>query len=79
MTALEIFSTALALVAVWRIGRLDLRGQYLMLAAQVSWGAFAVLGGHWGLLAQSVVLIGLTFKAIRHWRAEQFRKIGGGA
>lgn len=76
MTALEIVSTALALVAVWRIGKLDLRGQYLMLAAQVSWGVFAALGGHWALLAQSVVLIVLTLKAIRHWRADQFRRIG---
>lgn len=77
MTALEILSTALALVAVWRIGKLDLRGQYLMLAAQVSWGVFAALGGHWALLAQSLVLIVLTLKAIRHWRAEQFKRVGG--
>lgn len=76
MTALEIISTALALVAVWRIGKLDLRGQYLMLAAQLGWAAFAALGKHWALLAQSLVLIALTLKAIRHWRAEQFRRIG---
>ncbi|MBU1039732.1 MAG: hypothetical protein KKF77_01365 [Proteobacteria bacterium] len=76
MTALEILSTVLALVAVWRIGKLDVRGQYLMLAAQLGWGVFAALGGHWALLAQSLVLIGLTMKAIRHWRAEQFKRVG---
>ncbi|MHC1701780.1 MAG: hypothetical protein AB9900_12565 [Humidesulfovibrio sp.] len=76
MTALEILSTLLALVAVWRIGKLDVRGQYLMLAAQVCWGLFAALGGHWALLAQSLVLIILTRKAIRHWRAEQFKRVG---
>ncbi|MBU1229534.1 MAG: hypothetical protein KKA55_01755 [Proteobacteria bacterium] len=77
MTALEILSTLLALVAVWRIGKLDVRGQYLMLVAQVGWAAFAALGSHWALLAQSLVLIVLTLKAIRHWRAEQFRRVGG--
>jgi len=76
MTALEIISTALALAAVWRIGKLDLRGQYLMLVAQLGWGLFALLGKHWGLLAQSVVLLLLTVKAIKHWRAEQFKRVG---
>jgi len=76
MTALEILSTILALVAVWRIGKLDLRGQYLMLVAQLGWGLFALLGKHWGLLAQSVVLLALTLKAIKNWRAAQFVRVG---
>lgn len=76
MTALEYLSTALALVAVWRIGKLDLHGQQLMLVAQVSWAAYAAYTKQWGLLAQSLVLIVLTVKAIRHWRAELFRRVG---
>ncbi len=76
MTTLEIVSTTLALVAVWRIGKLDLRGQYLMLLAQLCWAAFAAKGEHWALLAQSLVLIALTLKAIRHWRAAAFRRVG---
>lgn len=76
MTALEILSTVVALVAVWRIGKLDVRGQYLMLLAQLGWGLFALLGKHWGLLAQSVVLLALTLKAVKHWRAEAFARVG---
>lgn len=76
MTALEILSTLTVLVAVWRIGKLDVRGQYLMLAAQLGWGLFALLGKHWGLLAQSAVLLALTLVGIRNWRAEQFRRVG---
>jgi hypothetical protein len=77
VTAIEIISTALALVAVWRIGKLDLRGQYLMLVAQLGWGVFALMGQHWGLLAQSLVLLVLTVKAIKHWRAQAFVRVGG--
>lgn len=76
MTALEYLSTALALVAVWRIGKLDLRGQQLMLVAQVCWAAYAALTRQWGLLGQSLVLIVLTLKAIRHWRKDRFERVG---
>ena len=67
-SALELVSTFLTLWAVWLIGVQDVRGQYRMLAAQVGWGVFAALGGHWALLAQSVVLLGLTVRAIVFWR-----------
>ena len=75
--ALEYLSTALVLVAVWRIGKLDLRGQYLMLVAQLGWAVYAATTRQWGLLAQSLVLLLLTRKAIRNWRAAMFRRIGG--
>jgi hypothetical protein len=72
MSALmEAVSAVLALAAVWLIGGLDVRGQWLMLAAQVSWALFALLGGHWWLLAQSLVLLCMTVRAIRKWSAKR--------
>lgn len=67
-TALEILATALTLDAVWLIGSMDIRGQWLMLAAQAAWFAFAVAGGHWFFAVQSVVLAGFTVRAIRKWK-----------
>lgn len=69
MTAaiLEYLGMAIVLVAVWRIGVLDIRGQYLMLAAQVVWTAYAVITKQWGLTAQSAALLVLTLRGIRKW------------
>lgn len=64
---LECLGTVLVLVAVWRIGILDIRGQYLMLAAQFVWLWFAwILRLRW-LALQSVALAGLTVLAILEW------------
>lgn len=66
--ALESCAAVLALVAVWLIGGRDIRGQWLMLVAQLLWAAFALRGEHWWLLAQSLVLLALTLRAIVLWR-----------
>lgn len=72
--ALEACAAVLALVAVWLIGGLNIRGQWLMLVAQLLWAVFALRGAHWWLLAQSLVLITLTLRAIVLWnRAERAR------
>ncbi|MBI5520229.1 MAG: hypothetical protein HY916_09230 [Desulfovibrio sp.] len=72
--ALEACAAVLALVAVWLIGGLNIRGQWLMLVAQLLWAAFALQGAHWWLLSQSLVLIVLTLRAIVLWnRAERSR------
>lgn len=68
MELLEIASTVLVLVGVWLIGSLDIRGQYIMAAAQVGWAAFAAFSGHWWLLGQSLVLLALTLRSVRRWR-----------
>lgn len=67
MSILECIGMAWTIVAVWLIGNLDIRGQWLMLVAQTVWLVFAVLSGHWWLAAQSVVLFGLTVRAIVKW------------
>lgn len=67
MSILEFIGTALVVVAVWLIGSQDVRGQWLMLAAQVVWLAVAYLRGMWWLGLQSVVLAILTARAIVTW------------
>lgn len=68
MAALEIISALLTLAGIWLISSRYVRGQYLMAAAQAGWAVFAAQGGHWWLLAQSVILFALTLRAIRQWR-----------
>lgn len=68
LSLVEFVATMLVLSAVHLIGRLDIRGQQLMLAAQAGWIIAAVARGQWWLLTQSVVLFVLTWSAIRHWR-----------
>lgn len=64
---LESTAAALVLAGVWLIGTPDILGQYLMLAAQVLWLAWAVRERSWGLAVQSVILAGLTVRAIVIW------------
>lgn len=64
---LEILGSALVIVAVLLIASLDIRGQYIMLAAQGVWAAFAIRRRMIPLAVQSVVLGGLTIIAIVNW------------
>lgn len=67
VNVLELIGTLLVLLAVWRIGVMDIRGQYLMLVAQFVWLWFAVAFGLVWLGVQSVALVGLTVRAIFEW------------
>jgi len=67
---LEWVAPALVLAAVWLIGSINVRGQWLMLAAQVVWLAVAVMQSMWGLAAQSAALMALTGRAIVAWRRD---------
>ena len=67
MNVLQLVATALVLYGVWRISVLDVRGQYAMVAAQVAWGAWALIEGHWWLAVQSGVLLVLAVRAVRFW------------
>ena len=67
---LESLGLGLVLAAVWLIGSLEISGQYLMLAGQVVWFAFAKRKGHRGLAAQSAFLFALTGKAIWEWHVK---------
>jgi len=74
LSFVESVATVLVLSAVHLIGRLDIRGQQLMLAAQAGWIVAAVARGQWWLLAQSVVLFVLTWRSVRNWRRELVRR-----
>lgn len=66
---IEYAATAMALVGVWFIGSQDITGQWLMLAAQVCWMVVAMVKDMNALLVQSVILAGLTIRAIVEWGA----------
>jgi len=74
LSLVEFAATMLVLFGVRLIGRLDIRGQQLMLAAQAAWVIASVARGQWWLLVQSVVLFVLTWRAIRYWRLELRRR-----
>lgn len=76
LSFVEFAATMLVLCGVRLIGRLDIRGQQLMLAAQAGWIVAAVAREQWWLLVQSVVLFVLTWRAIRYWRCELLRREG---
>jgi len=63
----ELLAAGLVLVSVWLIGSRDVAGQWLMLAAQGLWLVVAVTKGMNGLAVQSVVLAGMTVRAIAEW------------
>ena len=64
---LELFATVLVLAGVWLIGNLDIRGQYVMLLAQILWGMFAYVRGMRWMFVQSIILAGLTVNALIVW------------
>lgn len=63
----EWLALGLTLAAVWLIGAQEVRGQWLMLAAQGAWFAVARLRRSLALAVQSVVLAALTGRALWIW------------
>lgn len=68
MPALEYLATALVIVAVWLIGSKDIRGQWLMLLAQLAWAAVAMERDMSGMFVQCNVLAAFTVRSIVLWR-----------
>lgn len=62
-------------IAVWLIGRFDIRGQYIMVFGHVLWITGAYMRGLTPLGIQSVWLLILTINAIRNWTAEKHKYI----
>jgi len=70
MTVSKLFELAafiLVVLGVWFIAEINIVGQYCMLAAQVLWFVIGVKRSMWALAAQSLVLFGLTSRAIYLW------------
>jgi chromate transport protein ChrA len=64
----EYLAMVLVIVAVWLIGSKDIRGQWLMLAAQLAWAAVASVRDMPGLFVQCIVLAAFTVRSIVLWR-----------
>lgn len=68
ITYLSYIATALVLLAVYYISKPKLRGQYLILAADISWFIYSGLTEQWGLFIQSFVLMCIAVSAIKNWK-----------
>lgn len=70
MEFLSYLATALVLSAVYYISKPKLRGQYLIVGADVTWLTYSLITGQYALSLQSVVLLMIGLTAIRNWRAK---------
>lgn len=68
---LSYIATALVLLAVYFISKPKLRGQYFILAADITWLTYAIITQQWALGIQSVVLLCIGISAVRNWRREK--------
>lgn len=68
MEVLSYLATALVLTAVYFISKPKLRGQYLIVAADITWLTYSLLTKQWALSLQSVVLLVIGLTAIRNWK-----------
>lgn len=66
--SLSYLATALVLLGVYFISKLRLRGQYIMLVADVLWLLYSLLTHQWALTLQSIVLIRFSIQGIRNWK-----------
>lgn len=67
---LSYLATILVLFGVYYISRPRLRGQYILVAADLTWLLYSVLTHQWALTLQSIVLIKFAVEGIRNWRRE---------
>lgn len=64
---IEAAAFFLVVLGVWFIAEVNIYGQYCMLAAQALWLIIGVKRSMWALALQSLVLFGLTSRAIYLW------------
>ncbi len=70
MIYLSYVATALVLSAVYYISKPRLRGQYLIVCADITWLVYSLLTKQYALAIQSVVLLVIGLTAIRNWKLE---------
>jgi hydrogenase-4 membrane subunit HyfE len=68
MENLSYLATALVLSAVYYISKPKLRGQYLIVSADITWLAYSLFTKQWALAIQSVVLLIIGISAIKNWK-----------
>ena len=71
ITIMEIIATALVITGVWMIGTPNIKGQWLMLVAQVIWAMYALITKQYFFTTQSVVLVIFNIRALRRWKKEK--------
>ena len=67
---LSYLATLLVIPGVYYISRPRLRGQYIMVAADISWLIYSILTEQWALSVQSLVLIKFSLDGIKNWKRE---------
>lgn len=68
---LGYLATALVLSAVYYISKPKLRGQYLILAAGMTWLIYSLLTKQYALSLQSIVLFTIGLFAVKNWREKK--------
>lgn len=65
--ALSWLALALVIGQLWLFGSKRYRiGWWLAIGACVAWGIFSIATGAWALLAQQVVITGLSIRGLRN-------------
>lgn len=70
MQILSYLATALVLSAVYYISKPKLRGQYLIVTADITWLVYAISTKQYALGIQSIILLTIGLSAIRNWRKQ---------
>lgn len=68
MIWLSYLATALVLSAVYYISKPKLRGQYLIIGADITWLTYGLLTEQWALAIQSIVLLCIGISAVKNWK-----------
>lgn len=68
MIYLSYLATALVLSAVYYISKPKLRGQYLIVGADIIWLVYSFLTEQYALSIQSIVLLIIGLSAISNWK-----------
>ncbi len=68
MIYLSYLATSLVLSAVYFISKPKLRGQYLILCADFTWGVYSLLTHQYALTLQSIILFIIGLSAVSNWK-----------
>lgn len=71
LSILSYVATALVLLSVYYISKPRLRGQYLILMADMCWLVYSLSIHSYGLAVQSVALMCISISAIRNWSRQK--------
>lgn len=70
---LSYLATILVLFGVYYISIPRLRGQYVMIMADLLWLFYSIMTKQWALTVQSLVLISFSLNGIKNWSREGIR------